>query len=240
MKLIISRVVRVMTRIVTQRRLRSPKHPNHPIVATLYKLFNGRSALIVQIGAYDGKSNDFLSYLLLRNRKWRAILVEPVPFLFERLKTNYFSAPWVEFSNVAIGTETKWMTFYHVKAEAENEFPHWCTQLGSFSKEHILSHIDSIEPYIRKTDVRCESLMDFLSGRGALKLDVLMIDTEGFDYDIVRQIDFYRSRPRVIVYEHTHLSEEQKTDLADILQSGGYKVTQYEEDTLAVSSRVAG
>ena len=241
MESVISRIVRVVARIITQRKLRSsPIHSYHAIEAMLFKRFNRRPALIVQIGAYDGRSNDFLSYLLLRNRKWRAILVEPVPFLFERLKSNYLSAPWVSCDNVAIGTEHKWMTFYYVAPEAEKDFPYWCTQLGSFSKEHILKHIDSIEPYVRTTEVRCEPLMDFLSRHSALKLDALMIDTEGFDYDIVRQIDFDRSRPGIIVYEHTHLSEQQRADLIGKLQDSGYDVTQYDEDTLAVTSRGSG
>jgi FkbM family methyltransferase len=237
MNSLVERGFRVGARIVTQGQLRSPKHSNHPIVMTLHRLFNRRRALVVQIGAYDGKSNDFLSYLLLNNSKWQAILVEPVPFLFERLKSTYLSAPWVNFSNVAIGIESKSMTFYYVAPAAEKDFPDWCTQLGSFSKEHILKHLDSIEPFIHSVEVKCETLMDFLSRCGAINLDVLMVDAEGFDYDIVYQVDFGRTKPRIIVYEHTHLSQQQRTELIGKLQSGGYRVTQYDEDTLAVRAR---
>jgi hypothetical protein len=55
----------------------------------------------VQIGAYDGlKSDPILAFV--RDRRWRGILVEPQPDVFEKLKRNYANIPNVIFENLAI------------------------------------------------------------------------------------------------------------------------------------------
>ena len=46
-------------------------------------------ALIIQIGAHDEHAGDPLQQLLKKHDKWRAIFVEPVPHVFERLQRHY-------------------------------------------------------------------------------------------------------------------------------------------------------
>src|SRR5207245_6466419 len=52
---------------------------------------------VVQIGSNDGVANDPINESL-RARRWSGVLVEPIPYLFERLRANYEGVPAVRFA----------------------------------------------------------------------------------------------------------------------------------------------
>ena len=81
-------------------------------VTLLYRTFAKvyPAATLVQIGANDGIVDDPLREFLLRGL-WRGVLVEPVPYLFERLRRNYSSRPDLAFANVAIASQRGHMPF---------------------------------------------------------------------------------------------------------------------------------
>ena len=56
-------------------------------------------ASIVQVGSNDGVTNDPSHDLLISHPSWTALLIEPVPFLFQRLKGNYPDSPRFRFEN---------------------------------------------------------------------------------------------------------------------------------------------
>jgi len=51
-----------------------------------------------------------------------------------------------------------------------------------------------------------------------------MIDTEGYDYEVLKQIDFQRFRPSLVIYERVHLSDAAKKASVDMLNKAGYDV----------------
>jgi FkbM family methyltransferase len=235
MQHVLERAVRVASRIIRTGRLRT-KAP-FSVKTALQKYFDGKQAIIVQIGAHTGVSNDHLNKLLLRNgKRWSAILVEPVPFLFQQLKSNYSRTPGVTVVDRAIGETSGEMTFYYIDptAAAGGELPNWSDQLGSFSREHITKHGAELDKHILAMPVRSSRLMDFLSEYGALGVDALIVDAEGHDYEIVTQLDFARATPRIIVYEHKHMPEVKQALLSSMLRGHGYTVVPQVEDTICL------
>ena len=55
---------------------------------------------------------------------------------------------------------------------------------------------------------------------------VLMIDTEGFDFAVLKQLPFHKLtfRPNVLVYEHRHLSDKDKAAVQALLRAQCYMV----------------
>jgi hypothetical protein len=45
--------------------------------------------IFVKIGACDGITGDPCSDILLANTNWRGLLIEPVPYCFDRLRANF-------------------------------------------------------------------------------------------------------------------------------------------------------
>ena len=176
-------------------------------------VFNNSNIQVVQIGSNDGKSKDPLFDLITKNTKWQALFVEPVPYLFEKLKANYGDHNRFIFEKVAINDGSR-QSFYSVKEEAKSHIPDlpvWYDQLNSFDKENILKHLDGIlEPYIEEMEIEGITLQQLLNRNKITKIDLLHIDTEGYDWKILSQLDLKKYLPTVILYEHRHISNNEK------------------------------
>jgi len=192
--------------------------------------------VFVQIGSNDGVQGDPICDLA-RDRGWSGILVEPVPFLVERLKKTYGNQEKFKIYNVAVADSPGKRPFYYLDQGAGPTLglPYWYDQLGSFNRDHILKHFRcSVEDFIRMDMVECMTFEQILDDSGLETFDVLHIDTEGFDYKVLEQIDFDRVRPAVIIYEHKHLTPGEKKDAAHRLRSNHYKVETVGHDCLCV------
>jgi FkbM family methyltransferase len=180
---------------------------------------------IVQIGSNDGVTGDPIFELVRENKGWKVLFVEPVPYLFDRLKMNYNLDSRFIFENVAINDGTN-QVFYSVKEDANKQIanlPSWYDQLGSFKRENIIKHLDGIlEPYILETNVRGLTLNQLLTKNNISNLDLLHIDTEGYDYKILSQLDLKKYNPTIILFEHQHLQDSEKKEAVIFLKENYY------------------
>ena len=212
--------------------------PEKSIEHLLWTWLNGNEVFFVQIGSNDGLQGDPLNKLIRTNPTWRGIFVEPVPSLFARLKNNYPSDGSFAFENVAVAEDHSEKSFYFVsdsaKTELGDKLPFWYDQLGSFDKNHILSHLEGIlESYIVEAKVRCLPLDALLAKHNVRKLDLLHIDAEGYDFKILRQLNFDKYQPGIILFEFKHLSDTEKREACSTLRSHGYRLRFENGDCLA-------
>lgn len=179
-----------------------------------FTLLNSRrlspAACIVKIGANDGSIGDPISQLLARRPGMRCVFVEPVPHLLDRARKNWGDDPRFSYINAAIN-EGRLAVFYYVDAAAHDELKDLeidPDQLGSFDRGHILKHPggERLAPYIRTLDVQGLSLDALFAQANVTALDVLHVDTEGWDWKILSQLDLNRWTPVFILFEHIHLS----------------------------------
>lgn len=198
-----------------------------------------RDPLFIEIGANGGDHHDHLRPLIL-SESWRGIMVEPVPYLFRRLRRNYGEVQSVALENLAIADENGERPFFHVVKAGRRErkrLPKWYDGIGSFSRENVLSHrsdIPDIERRIVSTMVPCLTFESLCRKHGVEKIDLLLVDTEGYDFEIIKRVDFARHRPRVLIYEHYHLSEAERAACASHLEGLGYEMMEEWLDTLCL------
>lgn len=190
----------------------------------LRRILAGQQNLsVVQIGSNDGRTHDPVFSLLETHPTWSALLVEPVPHLFERLKQNYANRPNVRFENVAIAEDSGTRPFFVISHDAKDAFqnlPAWSDQLGSFDRNHIIKHLGpSISPHIREITIPTLPLASLLDRHQVTQIDLLHIDTEGFDWRILSQLDLVTFRPKVILFEFKHLTEAEQASALTRLQS---------------------
>lgn len=198
---------------------------------------NKTEVFFVQVGSNDGVQGDPIHDLVIACKNWRGIFIEPISFLFSRLRKNYGDATRFIFENVAIGTEKGSKKFYYVseKARTELDLPYWHDQLGSFNKTHITRMLgDEMSPYIVEEDVECLPLQDVLDRNRVNAIDLLHIDTEGFDYKVLSQLDLKRYKPSIILFEHHLLTDDEFDKARKLLRSTGYRLHHYGNDILAV------
>lgn len=87
--------------------------------------------------------------------------------------------------------------------------------------------------WIATEDVKYLSLDSLLVKYNITKIDLLIIDGEGYDYEIINAILFIMIKPKVIIYEHSHLDEFTKTESSNFLSNIVYKIRFTPEDTIA-------
>jgi FkbM family methyltransferase len=214
--------------------------PPPPPAVTLAKMFGGRPAVIVQVGSNDGLQGDPIADLIRANPAWRVLFIEPLPHVFRRLMANYPELPNYSFENVAISWERGIRRIYYVSDDIRKvrpDVPFWYDQLGSFDRNHLLKHGNEFEPFITSEGVRCEPLADTLARNSIIGIDLLHIDTEGYDFEVIKQLDLTQQAPGAILYEHKHLSDIDKIAVERLLRQAGYRAQRFVADTLALRGR---
>ncbi|WP_026914470.1 FkbM family methyltransferase [Christiangramia portivictoriae] len=201
------------------------------------KLLNKQEVMVVQIGSNDGKSGDPLFNLIAKWKSWKALFVEPVPYLFDQLKQNYGEVERFTFENRAVNDGSE-QIFYSVPENIHDKIPDlpvWVEQLGSFKKNSITGHLQGkLEPYIEEIIVQGITLSELLKKNKVERIDLLHIDAEGYDWIILSQLDLSTFRPEIILYEHKHLPIDEKQASLFFLKSYNYLIYHLGSDYLCI------
>lgn len=196
------------------------------------------SVSFIQIGSNDGISGDPI-YKYVVSKKWRGILVEPVPSLFIRLKESYKNYKEnLIFENSAIATKNGKAKFYRLKETADPNMPKWYDQLGSFNKEIVIRHkeeIPNFDSLLIEDTINTITFNSLIKKYNFFDINLIHVDTEGFDYEILKLIDFGRIKPKIILYEHKHLHPKDHKKSIQLLQKNGYRLFVDGRDTIAIN-----
>jgi hypothetical protein len=95
--------------------------------------------------------------------------------------------------------------------------------------------IPDIERRVITTEVSTITFDTLYKRNNVERLDLLQIDTEGYDYELLKLIDFKRYRPRLLIYEHKHLNAADRAACTEYLVAHGYDTMSEMMDTWAVN-----
>lgn len=156
----------------------------------------------VQIGSFDGESNDPLRSLI-KQFNWSGIFVEPMIGYMNKLKELYKNSAGFQFECSAIGDSNEQKEFYYLNNDSN--FPNWFNQISSLDREYLMQYkeqIPDIEKHIASKKVNCITFNALLDKYGVKKIDLLHIDAEGQDFKIIQTLDFGKVKPKLILFEH--------------------------------------
>ena len=199
----------------------------------------------VQVGANDGIWNDPL-YKFIRRDRWKGILIEPQKNVFSKLINNYRKSKGLIFENVAIDSIKGSRNLYKISFSESQ----WATGLSSFNREDVQRMIDAgyaermaaqekvVPPsdkseWISMETVVVETFSDVMARHNVRDIDLVMIDAEGYDYEIIKTIPFKDLSIRAVVWEHSHHTAELKRESREYLSLLGYRILECESDTIA-------
>jgi len=219
----------------TQRELPPGTFESIQLVLTHY-LTCRPGATFVQIGACDGVSEDHV-HDFVRKGVFQALLVEPIPENFERLRKSYEGAKNVVTARVAIGDQDGEIDLFKVKEGSQSTDPYWARQLASFDRAHLMRHGVSSDD-IEMVRVPCLTLSSLIKRHQFDKIDILQVDTEGLDAEIVEMALRLPVLPECINFENFHLNAGKTPELFSRLQAHGYRWTHTYWNTLAVHKHV--
>jgi hypothetical protein len=116
------------------------------------------------------------------------------------------------------------------------DLPLWFDRIGSFDRNHIVKHLKGrLEPFIIECKVQVSTLSDVLVRNQIQDVHLLQVDTEGYDYEVLKTVDFAKHAPLSIFVEHRHLPRLQKAEMRHILHKQGYSIRDCGADYFAVN-----
>lgn len=212
------------------------KRPKKPSVGHLLELLNSlqkSDVFFMQIGANEGKTEDPI-YPHVMLHQWKGIFVEPQPAEFAQLCKNYENRPGLIFENLAISEKKEQRTLFYIE-NSKKQFPDWVSKLSSFDRS-ITEEVIEVHPEAKVAEmtVPCNTINSVLSKNKIKQLDLLYIDTEGYDFEIIKTINFEKVKPALIVFEHRHLSEEDYAACKTLVEKQGYKLFKDQHDGVAI------
>lgn len=151
----------------------------------------------VEAGANDGVSQSNTLYLE-KYRKWRGLLVEPIPELANRCRKNRRKS---HVENVAL------VPAEFEESEIQIRYCGLMSQVKGAMKseqaelEHIESGCEVQNLESHELSVPARTLSDLLDQCEVDRIDLLSLDVEGFELPALQGLDFDRHRPKYMLIE---------------------------------------
>jgi FkbM family methyltransferase len=170
--------------------------------ARLADFIDVEHGFFVEAGANDGLAESN-TLLFERHRNWTGILIEPVPQLAERCRSNRPDAIVEQVALVAFdyGSPTirlhysDLMSLVDGARGTEEEDAHWA-ELG------FRTTGNSPDPRMPRTlEIQAEPLSAVLDRHRVSHIDLMSLDVEGYEPSVLRGLDLRRHRPTFIVVE---------------------------------------
>jgi FkbM family methyltransferase len=170
---------------------------------------NKNNGFFIEIGASDGieLSN---TYLLETRYNWKGICCEPIPDKFEKLVKN---RPNSICCNKALYNQSDLI----VEFDIANTY-----DLLSGISKYIDVHKSIVDSNKTTIQVETITLMDILDKYNApLFIEYMSLDTEGSEFEIIKNFDFDKYTFGLIDVEHNFL-EPTRSNIKNLLLSKGY------------------
>jgi FkbM family methyltransferase len=142
----------------------------------------------VQIGANDGKSGDPL-HRLIQQGQLQGLLVEPQEAPFVALQKRYEAVAGLAFEQAAVVDKDGPVTMHTTEDR---------TTLGTLLPER---NIMRLRKAWQEVSVPGMTIRTLLHKHGIAAFDLLQIDTEGYDYHVLKQVDLSENEVKIVNME---------------------------------------
>ena len=145
----------------------------------------GDVGVFFEVGANDGVTQSN-TLILEKNLKWNGILVEPIPSSYEKLKLN---RPNCKLFNYFLCDNKKAKIIMRYNDSFKNLMASiYKKKFFEFKKSH-------------KIEVETSNFNFVVENSNFNQVDFLSLDVEGYEFEILKSIDFNKYRPYAILIE---------------------------------------
>lgn len=149
---------------------------------------------LLSIGENDGYH--LSNALALIERHWKAILVEPAPKAFAKLQYRHKDRENVYCYNVAIADFDGAATLFDSDSHLNDGDT---SLLSTLKKEETKRWLGS--QTFEQVEVRVQTMREFMYQKPFSILDFISIDAEGYDLDILKQINLISTKTSMVIVE---------------------------------------
>ncbi|MGO9486367.1 MAG: FkbM family methyltransferase [Rhodomicrobium sp.] len=207
---------------------------------------NGELSFL-QVGGYDGVSFDPLRAHILGG-DLSGLIVEPLPDQYAKLQQLYGKSRRIKIENCAVAESEGERVLWRFPQESINSGTLGSVfgGISSFNLPALLEDGGTLGGLFTETDratlrslaepvkVQCCTFDHIVRKHGLEQIDLLLIDTGGYDFELLKCFDFNKFRPAIIQYEFQHLSPDDKRAAESLLISMGYLMNSMQYDSVAI------
>lgn len=177
------------------------------IICNLLERLNKRRISFCDIGANEPYlfNNTYLLERIFQIN--RGVLIEPNPLLAKRIASERPNSVCVNCGVTDTGNE-EILKFFVMNANT----------LSSFSREEVNEYEKIGYKIESEESIVCRDINDILGKYFDGDVDVMSIDTEGFDLRILRKLDFEKYRPLILCVETCGFNSGKDEDGLEIIQ----------------------
>jgi len=165
--------------------------------------FNIKIGNVLDLGANDGKT--FSNSLKIIENGWNALLVEPTKIAFEKLSNLHSNRENVFCKNVAINTKNGIATMIVNGSHYNNNDTGLLSMLISDYMDTTKKDSDIPRDVYNWNNYEYVEMLDFetLIKNSIFKtFDLICIDIEGYDFDVLQQIDLKKFNTQMLIIEY--------------------------------------
>jgi len=171
---------------------------------------------IIDIGAHKGETIDFFLNNFLINR---ILAFEPNEELYNQLrKNNKYLNKNISIYNFGVGKKNE-IKYLNIMSDSASSTFHKINQNTDYfkKKKRIISFFDQNKEFMKKTQkVTVINLSKIILDNKIKEIDILKIDTEGFEYNVLKGIENFNFIKIKYIYIEHHF---------DLMINKGYKLS---------------
>lgn len=189
----------------------------------------------IQIGANDGRRADpLLRYL--EPLGWQGVMFEPAAANFAALSARHGANPRLRLRRAAVDLQPGRRELYDLSPAARAGLPDWAGGLASFDRPRVLAAARELglpESAVVTEEIDTVGWDEVWASAGASPVDLLVLDTEGYDLTLLRAAGLARHRPRLVHFEHACHTVDDRLAFYRELVDLGYELATDAGDTTA-------
>ena len=163
--------------------------------------FKDQPLVIIDVGAHVGET---LSLFLKDFTKKKIICYEASKLNFNKLiKFKDFKKNNIFLNNIALGSKETELEFFQTSESSSSTFCKIDQSSKYFKRKKNILNIFNREKYILKSEIiKVETLKNEFNKYDLKHIDILKIDTEGFEFDVIKGAEEYLKLVNFILFEH--------------------------------------
>ena len=175
------------------------KQTENKIQNKICELFGNKIDLLIDVGFYLGE------YYMNLDKKIKILKVlgfEPNPETFAKVKKKFLTNKKVEVLNFALGDINSTKEFNINFEPSSSSFNSINQSSNYFKKKNRILNIFRFRKTNRSIQVKIKTLEEILVKNNVNEIDLMKIDTEGYEFKILKGLNKLISKVKVIHFEH--------------------------------------
>jgi FkbM family methyltransferase len=196
----------------------------------LKKTISKKIDVLIDVGAHHGDTiAEFLAIVSIK----KIYAFEPSEKNFDKLKVKIKkiykkNSTEINIYPLGVGEKNDVLELNEITDGVSNTFNHLNTNSKYFKKKKLITTIFGIKKFInKKIPTKIIPLKEFMIRKKINQVDLIKIDTEGFEYGVLLGLEDYIKKIKFILFEHHYdnmlIKNYKFTDIHKLLNNNGFQ-----------------